>query len=287
MKRRIRSAIRLFLSPGYGPWATTLDTEPGGVGLSIFWKRRMTMLSTLNATSSRLSWRASVLLAAIALGAFASPLLYVSRATLAQAADAAEESTARPGEPTVEYLPKVTPPEEKILLALEKPTVMDFIDTPLQDVVDYLADYHQIQIQLDTKVLENAGIDTDTPFTRKLHVISLRAALRILLAPHDMTFDIRDEVLQLTTKEEAATWLITRTYPIGDLLEGKDYDNLIEAITNSVDSKSWDEYGGAGSISEVSGSKSLVISQTRDVHDKVLTLLRSLRAARKSAAAEK
>ena len=102
-----------------------------------------------------------------------------------------------------------------------------------------------------------------------------------------MTFDVRDEVLLFTTKEEAATWLITRTYPIADLLEGKDYDNLIEAITNSVDPKSWDEYDGAGSISEVTGSKSLVISQTRDVHDKVLTLLRSLRAARKSAAAEK
>ena len=46
MKNRLQSAMRLFLLPGYGPWATTLDTELGGVGLSIFWKRRMTMLST-------------------------------------------------------------------------------------------------------------------------------------------------------------------------------------------------------------------------------------------------
>ncbi len=245
------------------------------------------MLSTLSATSSRLSWRASSLLAAIAIGAFASPLLYLSRATLAQAADGAEDATARPAEPAVEFLPKLTPVEEKILLALEKPTEMDFIATPLQDAVDYLKDRHGIEIQLDYKALEDAGVGTDTPVTRKLVGISLRAALRILLAPHVLTFDIRDEVLQITTKEEAASWLITRTYPIADLLEGKDYDNLIEAITNSVESKSWDEYGGPGSISEVTGSKSLVISQTRDVHDKVLTLLRSLRAARKSAAAEK
>jgi hypothetical protein len=287
MKSQLRSAIRLALSPGYGPWATTLDTELGGVGLSIFWKRRMTMLSTLNTTSSRLTWRASALLAAIALGAFASPLLYLSRATMAQAAEAAEESTARPGEPSVEYLPKLTLAEERILAELEKPTEFEFTETPLQDAVDYLRDFHQLQIQLDTKALEDAGIDTDTPFTRKLYGISLRAALRLLLGSVDMTFDIRDEVLLITTKEEAATWLITRTYPIADLLEGKDYDNLVEAITNSVDSKSWDEYGGAGSISEVTGSKSLVISQTRDVHDKVLTLLRSLRAARKSAAEAK
>jgi hypothetical protein len=287
MKRRIRSAIRLFLSPGYGPWATTLDTEPGGVGLSIFWKRRMTMLSTLNTTSSRLSWRASVLLVAIAIGAFASPLLYVSRATMAQAADSAEEATARPVEPTVEFLPKLTLAEERILAELEKPTKMEFTETPLQDAVDYLRDLHQLHIQFDTKALEDAGIDTDTPVTRKLYGISLRAALRILLAPLNMTFDIRDEVLQFTTKEEASVWVITRTYPIGDLLEGNNYDNLIDAITTSIDAVTWDEVGGMGTISEVSGSKSLVISQTRDVHDKVLTLLRSLRAARKSAAEAK
>src|SRR6476619_3938946 len=101
MKNRLPSAMRLFLSPGYGPWATTLDTEPGGVGLSIFWKRRMTMLSTLNSTSPRLSWRAAALLAAIAVGAFTSPLVYLTRATLAQAANPKEEATARPGEPAV------------------------------------------------------------------------------------------------------------------------------------------------------------------------------------------
>jgi len=246
----------------------------------------MTMLSTLNRTSSRLSWRASALLAVIAVGAFAAPQLYLSRATLAQAAEA-EESTARPGEPSVEYLPKLTPVEEKLLSALDSPTTFDFIESPLQDAVDYLKDHHGIEIQLDNKALEHAVIGSYTPVTRKLSGISLRAALRLLLGSVDMTFDIRDEVLQFTTKEEAATWLITRTYPIADLLEGKDYDSLIDAITNSVDSKSWDVSDGPGSISEVVGSKSLVISQTRDVHDKVLTLLRSLRAARKSDAAEK
>ncbi len=111
------------------------------------------MLSTLHTTSSRLSWRASVLLAAIALAAFASPLLYVSRATLAQSGDPFGGTTTPP-QPAVEFLPKLTPVEEKILLALEKPTVMDFIETPLQDAVDYLKDFHGIEIQLDTKVLE-------------------------------------------------------------------------------------------------------------------------------------
>lgn len=245
------------------------------------------MLSTLNATSSRLSWRATALLAAIAVGAITVPQLYLTRATLAQATDPKEDATARPAEPTVEFLPKLTPVEETILLALEKPTRIIFIETPLEDARVYLKDHHDIEIHFDTKALEAAGISVDVPLTRKLEGISLRSALRLLLSSLEMTFDIRDEVLQLTTKEEAATWLITRTYPIADLLDGKDYDNLVEAITSSVGFNSWDEHGGPGSISEVIGSKSLVISQTRDVHDKVLTLLRSLRAARKSAAEAK
>jgi hypothetical protein len=246
----------------------------------------MTMLSTLNKTSSRLSWRAAALLAVVALGAFATPLVYLTRPTLAYAADPKEEETAGPVEPTVEFLPKLTPVEEKILSALDSPTTFDFIETPLQDAVDYLKDHHGIEIQLDTKTLEDGGMGTDTPVSRKLHGISLRAALRLLLGSMGLTSDIRDEVLLITTKEEADTWLITRTYPISDLLDGKDYDSLVDAITTAVDSKSWDISDGPGSISEVVGSKSLVISQTRDIHDKVLTLLRSLRAARKSATTE-
>ena len=38
---------------------------------------------------------------------------------------------------------------------------------------------------------------------------------------------------------------------------------------------------GPGTVVVVEGAKSLVIAQTRDVHDKVLDLLRSLREARK------
>ena len=101
-----------------------------------------------------------------------------------------------------------------------------------------------------------------------------------MLGPLQLTFDIRDDVLQITTKEEGSTWLMTRTYPVGDLIEGNDYDSLIEAITNTVAPKTWDEVGGAGSIVNVTSSKSLVISQTRDVHDEVLQLLRSLRTAK-------
>ncbi len=72
---------------------------------------------------------------------------------------------------------------------------MEFIETPLQDVIDFLKDFHQIEIQIDQKSLDDVGIGTDTPITRNLKGITLRSALRLLLRDLDLTYLIRDEVL--------------------------------------------------------------------------------------------
>ena len=68
--------------------------------------------------------------------------------------------------------------EKKITDELHSPTTLEFIETPLADVVDYLKDLHNIEIQIDNKALEDVGGSTDTPITRNLKGISLRSALR-------------------------------------------------------------------------------------------------------------
>ncbi len=78
-------------------------------------------------------------------------------------------------------LAKQGPAEKKITAALKSPTQLEFIETPLQDVIDYLKDYHGIEIQLDTKALNDVGIDPTTPVTKNLKGISLRSALRLML----------------------------------------------------------------------------------------------------------
>ena len=49
------------------------------------------------------------------------------------------------------------PAEKKIEAALKSPTHLEFVDTPLTNVVDYLKDYHQIEIQLDKKAMDGGG----------------------------------------------------------------------------------------------------------------------------------
>jgi hypothetical protein len=110
------------------------------------------------------------------------------------------------------------PAEKKITEALRSPTQLEFIETPLQDVVDFLKDFHGIEIQMDKKALDDVGIASDTPITRNLKGISLRSALRLLLRDLDLTYVIQDEVLLITTPEEAETRLSTKVYPVADLV---------------------------------------------------------------------
>ncbi|MCH8150458.1 MAG: hypothetical protein IH987_21175 [Planctomycetes bacterium] len=108
--------------------------------------------------------------------------------------------------------------EERIRRALGQTTMIDFIEVPLRDVVDYLADLHKIPIVIDARALDTVGMGTDTPITRRLQGISLRSALRILLRDLELTYVIRDEVLQITTQEEANANRIIKFYPVGDLI---------------------------------------------------------------------
>ena len=110
------------------------------------------------------------------------------------------------------------PAERKIEAALKSPTQLEFVDTPLSDVIDYLKDYHQIEIQLDKKAMEEAGTGSDTPVTKNLKGVSLKSALRLMLNDLSLTYVIKDEVLYITTKEAAENQLTTRVYSVADLV---------------------------------------------------------------------
>ncbi len=138
--------------------------------------------------------------------------------------------------------------EKKIEEALMSPTQMDFVETPLQDVVDYLKDLHQIEIQVDRKALDDVGLDPSTlPMRKNLKGISLRSALRLTLRDHELTYLIRDEVLLITTPKDAASRLTTKVYRVDDLVgSGKmpgpqpaRCEMLIHVITSTVAPDSW------------------------------------------------
>ena len=141
-----------------------------------------------------------------------SPLLYPD-------ADVWRALTAsRREEYSASCLSRRGPAQKTIQEALRSPTQLEFVETPLEDVVDYLKDYHGIEIQLDSKALDGTTIGTDTPVTKNLKGVSLRSALRLMLHDLGLTYVVEDDVLLITTPEAAETSLLTKVYPLADIV---------------------------------------------------------------------
>jgi len=136
------------------------------------------------------------------------------------AADVWEDLTIRRKKYASVDLAKQGGSEERIFKALNENTQLEFVETPLKDVVAYLADFHNIPIVINSKKLDEAAVGIDTPVTKSLKGISLRSALRLMLAELELTYLIDDEVLQITTPDDANSpdRLTTKVYPVGDLV---------------------------------------------------------------------
>ncbi len=102
--------------------------------------------------------------------------------------------------------------EKKIDQALRSPTRMEFIQTPLADVLDYLENYHGIEIRIDGRALVDVGLAIRSPVTKTLEGISLRSALRLILRELGLTYLIQNDVLLITTPEEAERQLAFGDY---------------------------------------------------------------------------
>jgi hypothetical protein len=108
--------------------------------------------------------------------------------------------------------------EAQIALALNDKTSFDFFEAPLTDVVTFLQDRHKINVELDVPGLDLAGVTPEDTVTKQLSNISLRSALRLLLKDLELTYVIKDEVLQITSQEAAGENLVTKVYNVGDLV---------------------------------------------------------------------
>lgn len=115
-------------------------------------------------------------------------------------------------------LKKNSPNEQRIRSALDDETEIEFVDTPLKDAMDYLADLHNITIILDEVAISDEGIATDEPINMILSGITLRSALKIVLERLDLTWIIEDEVMKITSATAAEEKLETRVYPVADLV---------------------------------------------------------------------
>src|SRR5205814_8107609 len=76
---------------------------------------------------------------------------------------------------------------------------LDFQNTPIDAVVDYLREISGMNIFVDSKVRDKAII-----VTLKVNEISLKSIFGLVLKPHNCDVLFKDGVLMLMTKEDVA-----------------------------------------------------------------------------------
>jgi hypothetical protein len=110
--------------------------------------------------------------------------------------------------------------EQSIARALRVKADFHFQDAPLGNVVESLKKLTKLDIQFDTRVLEDVNVTTETPVTFSAKDMSVQNALKFMLRSMnpELTWVTQDNVLLITTPDVAGDTLETRVYAVQDLI---------------------------------------------------------------------
>jgi len=169
----------------------------------------------------------------------------------------------------------------KALAGPLKEVGLEFQDEPLESVVNFLQSDYNIPVQMDVKAMEDSGLSPDQPITIKVRNVSLKSALRLMLRPKNLTYIVANEVLIITTPDEAESQLLVCVYDVRDLVSArnatKELEKLANVVTACVAMETWAENGGGEAEVHPLRPGLLVVSQTRAVHEEIVGLFAAMR----------
>lgn len=108
---------------------------------------------------------------------------------------------------------------------------INFQAAPLGDVLDSVRNRTGLNLIVNWNALATLGIDKTTPITLQVRRITTRKELDLILQTaspsHQLAFYVEDGIVHVTTQELADSKMVTRVYPIGDLLIGhEEFQNV-------------------------------------------------------------
>jgi general secretion pathway protein D len=144
-----------------------------------------------------------------------------------------------------------SPGDAEIEQKLTTPVSLKFKQAPLGEVLNYLAKVTQVNLHIDPQGLQAEGVTTDQPVSIDLaRDIQLKSALALILEPLNLNYIIKDEVLQITSKDKRHGQVYTKSYQVADLVIpipnfGPDGNEGINGALNAGYKRLG--YGGGGS----------------------------------------
>ncbi|MDZ4781504.1 MAG: hypothetical protein SGJ19_14735 [Planctomycetia bacterium] len=128
---------------------------------------------------------------------------------------------------------------------LKTPVSLSFQAKPLAEVIDYLGKVAQVNVYLNPQGLSDAGATSDTPVTIDLKSeISLKSALNLILEPLDLTYVIKNDVLNITSHDQKDGSFYPVVYSVADLVIG--IPNFVPNSRMGMSGALHDAYGSLG-----------------------------------------
>lgn len=125
--------------------------------------------------------------------------------------------------------------ERNILRKLSEPVSLSFANQPLREVIEYIRGDQGINIFVDEPAIADKGIQLDSRVTIKLDNVALKSALKLLLNLAHLTYVVADDVLKITTEDQARGKLEQRVYPVTDLVVAVENFGQVGVTPNPVE----------------------------------------------------
>ena len=168
--------------------------------------------------------------------------------------------------------------ERRIEALLDQTVDVDWQERTLREGLKELLAQHGIQpIAFDGAAIDEAGARVDDPCTLALSGVPLRQVLRRALDEKGLSWIIEDGLLVITSDDLADNALTHRLYRLPGTLQAHmpgSADAVIDTLQEIVQTYSWDEMGGPGSIEAVPGG--IAVQQTPYAHKELAAALASI-----------
>lgn len=162
--------------------------------------------------------------------------------------------------------------EKQIYEALDQDVSFTFIESPLVEVLANMSGTLGIPLIVNSRALEDVGLEAEVKINIVLDNIPLRTFLEIMLTDLDLTYTI-DGVMTITTQQEAEEKVRVRMYRMPGYLKEKS-EQVVTALQETVAVDTWSSVGGPTVAVVVDNV--LIVSATTCVHLKVEGFLNTL-----------
>jgi hypothetical protein len=100
---------------------------------------------------------------------------------------------------------------------------LNFNGVALEDAIEFIRDVSNANLHVNWRALEEVGIERDTPIMVRLRRVPLGKVLSLVLTDAAggsdlITYYLHDDIIRITTRELADRDMVTRVYPVEDLL---------------------------------------------------------------------